>query len=219
MSDSGHNAAAHDIAASGHADHGHDDHGAGHHYTVTGVDNRKFAMWTLIGSECFLFGALIINYVINSGKGTDKLTPQNIYNIDLTTISTFILLMSSVAMVLALDACGKKELNKFRLWTFVVVLFGAMFLGCQVYEFQHFYHLGLGLSTNNFGSSFYLLTGCHGAHVAVGVMIMSSVLIRSFMNPKWFDSIVVEVTGLYWHFVDVIWIIIFTVVYLLVYVI
>lgn len=188
------------------------------HRTTLGIDNRKFAMWTLIGSECFLFGTLMIVYFLNKDSGSGDLTPQKIYNIDLTTISTFVLLMSSVAMVLALDACSKKQLTKFRSWTFVVVLFGAAFLGFQIYEFNHFMHLGLGLSTNNFGASFYILTGCHGAHVAVGVMIMTSILIRSLMNPNWFDTVTVEILGLYWHFVDVIWIIIFTVVYLLVYV-
>ena len=194
------------------------DHGVEHHRTVTGVDNRKFAMWTLIGSECFLFGSLMMNYFINKGKGEGELTPQNIYNIDLTTISTFVLLMSSVAMVLALDGCLKKDVKKFRMWTLVVVIFGALFLGFQIYEFKHFYDLGLTLSANNFGASFYLLTGCHGVHVAVGVLLMGSVYVRSLMKPDWFDPVVVEVLGLYWHFVDVIWIIIFTVVYLLVYI-
>ncbi len=209
-------------------------HAAHEHYTVTGVDNRKFAMWTLIGSECFLFGTLMINYILNkaSTKINDPaiakyliehgkkpfIAPTDVYDIDLTTISTFILLMSSVAMVLALDGCVRKNLKNFRLWTWVVIVFGLLFLGCQAYEFNHFIHKGLTLSANNFGASFFLLTGCHGAHVAVGVMLMGSVLIRSYLQPDWFDSVVVEVLGLYWHFVDVIWIIIFTVVYLLVYV-
>ena len=120
------------------------------HRTVTGVDNRKFAMWVLIGSECFLFGTLMINYLINldktkifkevtaHGKIITEIKPYDIFDINLTTISTFVLLMSSVAMVLALDACTKKQLNKFRFWTLIVVVFGAIFLGCQAYEYNHF---------------------------------------------------------------------------------
>lgn len=194
-------------------------HEAAHHHTVTGVDNRKFAMWVLIASECFLFGTLITNYLINKFRGLSGPKPQQIYNIDITTLSTFDLLMSSVAMVLALSACQQKDLKKFRFWTGMVVLGGLIFLGFQYYEFSHFVHSGLGLTTSIFGSSFYLLTGCHGLHVAAGVLWMSSLLFTSFVKgDKWFPYATLEVAGLYWHFVDVVWIIIFTVVYLFVYV-
>ncbi len=197
----------------------HSEHHEAHHHTVTGVDNRKFAMWVLIGSECFLFGTLIANYLINKTRGLAGPKPTEIYNIDITTLSTFDLLMSSVAMVLALHACQNKEVQKFRFWTFMVVLGGAIFLGFQYYEFSHFVHEGLSLTTSIFGSSFYLLTGCHGTHVAVGVLWLSSILVTSFARGKhWFPSTMLEVAGLYWHFVDVVWIVIFTVVYLFVYV-
>ena len=189
------------------------------HETVTGIDNRKFGMWILIASECFLFGTLIANYLINKARGLVGPTPQQIYDIDITTLSTFDLLMSSVAMVLALHGCQTRDLKKFRLWTGVVVLGGLIFLGFQYYEFSHFVHSGLGLTTNIFGSSFYLLTGCHGAHVFFGVLWLSSILITSYVKGEdWFPSMPLEVAGLYWHFVDVVWIIIFTVVYLFVFV-
>lgn len=190
-----------------------------HIETVTGVDNRKFAMWTLIASECFLFGTMIVNYMINRKRGVTGPTGPDVFDINLTTLSTFDLLMSSVAMVLALHHCKLKNLRKFQFWTFIVVLGGVIFLGCQVYEFTHFVNSGLGLSTNVFGSSFYMLTGCHGAHVTVGVLWMSTILLTSLKRGEaWFNDTMVEVAGLYWHFVDVIWIIIFTVVYLFVYV-
>lgn len=189
------------------------------HPTVTGVDNRKFAMWVLIASECFLFGTLIANYLINRDRGLVGPTAKQIYDIDITTLSTFDLLMSSVAMVLALHACQHKEIQKFRFWTGIVILGGVIFLGFQYYEFSHFLNEGLGLTTNVFGSSFYLLTGCHGTHVFFGVLWLSSILITSFVRgDKWFPSVPLEVAGLYWHFVDVVWIIIFTVVYLFVYI-
>jgi len=197
------------------------DHSHAHEMeTVTGVDNRKMAMWTLIASECFLFGTLIANYMINRGRGIAGPKPQEVYDIEVTTLSTFVLLMSSVAMVLALDACNNRQLKKFQFWIGAVVVSGLIFLGFQYYEFTHFiYDKNLSLATNVFGSSFYLLTGTHGAHVAVGVLWMSSILFTSFRRGEaWFNSTSVEVAGLYWHFVDVVWIVIFTVVYLFVYI-
>ncbi len=197
-------------------DHAHHDAHA-HPATVTGVDNRKFAMWVLIASECFLFGTLIANYLINHHRGLKGPTPTQIFDIDITTLSTFDLLMSSVAMVLALHACQARDLKKFRFWTAMVILGGVSFLGFQSFEFSHFYHQGLGLTTNVFGSSFYLLTGCHGTHVFFGVLWLSSILVTTFFRKDWFPSVQLEVAGLYWHFVDVVWIVIFTVVYLFVY--
>ena len=202
---------------------GENGHAAHSHHQVTDIDNRKFGMWILIASECFLFGTMISNYLLNRDVIADGPGPKEIYNIDLTTASTFVLLMSSVAMVLALDGCVKKQLKKFQMWTGVVIIFGLIFLGCQAYEFWHFMNFapdrGLGFSTSVFGSSFYMLTGCHGAHVVVGVLWMSSILITSLVKgDKWFNPDVVEVAGLYWHFVDVIWILIFTIVYLFTYV-
>lgn len=210
----------------GYHDHHHDHNhsAAGHHavahghHQVTEVDNRKFGMWVLIGSECFLFGTMIANFLINRNNVGTGLKPTDVFDIDLTTWSTFDLLMSSVAMVLALDACKHKQLRKFQFWTAMVVLGGAIFLGFQAYEFTHFVHEGFGLTASPAASSFFLLTGCHGAHVAVGVLIMASILITSLVRgEKWFNYNVVETLGLYWHFVDVVWILIFTVVYLFVY--
>ncbi len=190
------------------------------HHSATGIENRKFAMWVLIASECFLFGTLIVNYMINKSRGLVGPKPQEIFDIDITTLSTFDLLMSSVAMVLALHYCKEKSLRKFQFWTGMVVVGGLIFLGFQYYEFSTFVnHDGLGLSTNIFGSSFFLLTGCHGAHVTVGVLWMATILVTSLIKgDKWFNSDVVEVAGLYWHFVDVVWILIFTLVYLFVYI-
>lgn len=189
------------------------------HHSATGVENRKMAMWTLIGSECFLFGSLIINYLVNKNRGLSGPKPQDVYQIDVTTLSTFVLLMSSVAMVLALHYCKERKLRAFQFWTAMVAVGGLIFLGFQYHEFSTFVLKdGLGLSTNIFGSSFYLLTGCHGAHVTGGVIWMLSILGTSLVKgERWFNPDVVEVAGLYWHFVDVVWIIIFTVVYLFVY--
>lgn len=194
----------------------------GHHTeiaTQTGIDNRKFGMWVLIASECFLFGTLITNFLLHKSSVLEG-TPggTDVFDIEITTWSTFVLLMSSVAMVLALDACKRHKLRPFQFWTFMVVLGGLIFTGFQAYEFNHFLNHDFGFTTNLFASSFYLLTGCHGLHVIVGTLWLATIGITSLIKgDQWFNDVVVEVAGLYWHFVDVIWIIIFTVVYLFIY--
>jgi cytochrome c oxidase subunit 3 len=131
-------------------------------------------------------------------------------------MSTFDLLMSSLAMVLALAAVTRGDKIWSRVWLGTTALLGAVFLGFQYYEFSSFVRDGLTIKTNLFGSTFFTLTGTHGAHVAVGVLWLTTLLVRSFqgkLGPE--KALNVEIAGLYWHFVDVVWIVIFTVVYLL----
>ncbi len=186
------------------------------HHTSTGQDTRKIAFWTFIGSECMLFGTLIATYLSYEGKSVIGPTPQEILNIPVTSVSTFVLLMSSLAMVLALTAVVRGDKPQTRLWLAATAGFGAIFLGFQYYEFNSFVAEGLTISTNLFGSTFFVLTGCHGLHVLVGVIWLTTLLILSFrdqLGPE--KAMNVELAGLYWHFVDVVWIVIFTVVYLI----
>jgi heme/copper-type cytochrome/quinol oxidase subunit 3 len=181
------------------------------HHTSTGLDSRKIGMWTFIGSECLLFGSLISTYLVYQGKSVTGPTTHEILNIPLTSISTFVLLMSSLAMVLALAAVTRGDTLWTRVWLAATSVLGLMFLGFQVYEFMSFVHEGLTLQTNLFGSTFFVLTGTHGAHVAVGVLWLLSLLVRSFQGKLGADKALnVELAGLYWHFVDVVWIVIFT---------
>ena len=208
---------------------------ASHHYTSTGLDNRKIAIWAFIGSECMLFASLISTYLIYKGRSVVGPFPheawtspagkvfQPILNIPVTSASTFVLLMSSLAMVLALAAVENKGKPGFeglfgnsKLWLFATALMGATFLGFQAYEFTSFVHEGLTIKTNLFGSSFFTLTGFHGTHVAVGVLWLMSLLfidMKRGLGPK--DTLIVDICALYWHFVDVVWIVIFTLVYLI----
>jgi heme/copper-type cytochrome/quinol oxidase subunit 3 len=146
--------------------------------------------------------------------------PTDVFDIELTTLSSFILLMSSLLMALSVSAMHKNDIRTFRIYCFGTIIFGLAFLGFQVYEFNHFVRdYGLTLSSGTFGSTFYLMTGTHGVHVALGVLWLASLLVYSFtgrMEHK--HAIDVEVAGLYWHFVDIVWIVIFTAVYLLEYV-
>lgn len=185
-------------------------------YTSMGLDNRKMAFWAFIGSECLLFGSLISTYLIYQGRSLSGPTPGEILNIPVTSVSTFDLLMSSLWMVLALAAVQRGDLRWAKVWLFGVVVGGAIFIGFQIYEFISFVREGLTLQTNLFGATFFVLTGTHGAHVAVGVLWILTLWVRALqgkLGPE--HAMTVEIAGLYWHFVDVVWIVIFTFVYLL----
>jgi cytochrome c oxidase subunit 1 len=189
--------------------------GHAHQTGTLGVDHRKMAMWTFIGSECMLFGTLIATYMAYRGRSLVGPHPHEVLDIPLTTISTFDLLMSSLLMVLALAAVQRGDQRQTRLWLAGTAFFGLVFLGFQAYEFTHFVHQGLTLQQNLFGSTFFVLTGFHGGHVAIGVLWLTTLLVLSLrgrLGPE--DAPRVEVAGLYWHFVDVVWIAIFTLVYL-----
>ena len=190
-----------------------------HHYTSLGVNTRKLGMWILIASECMLFGTLIITYLIFRNASVVGPHPAEILDIPVTTISTFVLLMSSFSIVLALHAIQNGNMRQFRVWILVTAFGGLGFLGFQTYEFTEFIHAGLGLSVNVFGGSFFMLTGTHGTHVAVGVIWLFSLFFASLRGRLVEDgALKVDTMALYWHFVDVIWIVIFTVVYLFVFV-
>jgi cytochrome c oxidase subunit 3 len=209
------------------------------HATSTGLDNKKIAIWAFIGSECMLFASLISTYLIYKGRSkvgpfphevwTDPMTGQHmkaILNIPVTSASTFVLLMSSLAMVLALAAVQHKNVPKrttserilgsSQLWLLMTAALGITFLGFQAYEFTSFVHEGLTIRTNLFGSSFFTLTGFHGAHVTAGVIWLLTLFAidrKRGLGPR--DEVNVDIAALYWHFVDVVWIAIFTLVYLI----
>jgi cytochrome c oxidase subunit 3 len=212
-----------------------------HPPTSTGLDHRKVAIWAFIGSECMLFASLISTYLIYKGRSIVGPFPHEpcgppqcathlnaILNIPVTSQSTFVLLMSSLSMVLALAAVENKDhmpanptmsekiLGSSKLWLFATALLGTTFLGYQAFEFTSFVHEGLTIRTNLFGSSFFTLTGFHGAHVTAGVLWLLTLLAIDFkrgLGPK--DALIVDISALYWHFVDVVWIAIFTLVYLI----
>ncbi|HEV2121226.1 MAG TPA: heme-copper oxidase subunit III [Chloroflexota bacterium] len=187
------------------------------HATSTGIDNRKMFMWLFLASDCFFFGSFIATYLLYRGRSLEGPFPEEVYDIPFTSVSSFVLLMSSLTMVLALAAIQRGDLRGCRIWLLTTALLGMTFLGGQVFEFTEFYqHYGLGLSTNLFGTTFYVLTGFHGTHVAVGVLILLSLyymVSRGRIGQA--QSLNVELAGLYWHFVDVVWIVIFTLVYLI----
>lgn len=191
-------------------------HHPAHPPTATGLNTWKVGFWVFMGSETLFFGSLISIYMVYKGTSVVGPFPTDVFDIPLTSISTFVLLMSSLAVVLALDflRAGRRRLALF--WTMAIIVLGATFLGFQAYEFTHFYHEGLTLSTNLFGSTFFVLTGFHGAHVTVGVIWLLMLwvdMFRGTLRPE--NSLRLEIAGLYWHFVDIVWIAIFTLIYLM----
>ncbi len=189
---------------------------AGQHPTNTGIDNTKLGFWTFLSSECVFFGCLLVGYLTyqnNPYTGPGR----EIFNIPLTTVSTFVLLMSSLAMALGVGQAHKGHGAMARTWVLVTALMGLIFLGFQAYEFTHFIGEGLTISTSPFGTAFYVLTGFHGTHVAVGVLWLLTLWFAGRkpggLGADW--ALPVELAGLYWHFVDIVWIVLFTVVYLL----
>ena len=202
-----------------------------HHWTSTGLNSRKIAIWGFIGSECLFFASLISTYLVYRGKSLVGPLPheesqcmlhgkmqtcEQIFSIPLVTFGTAVLLFSSFFVVLALNGAQNGNRKQLLGWLSATVVAGLFFIGMQVYEFSHFVKEGLGYSTNLFGSTFFTLTGFHGAHVTLGVIWLSTVLIlaaRGKLPPE--KSFNLEMAALYWHFVDVVWIVIFPVVYLM----
>jgi cytochrome c oxidase subunit 3/cytochrome o ubiquinol oxidase subunit 3 len=186
------------------------------HQTSTGIENTKLAMWVFLGSECLLFGALISVFLLYRNHALGGARLHDVYDIPFTSVSSFVLLMSSLTMVLALAAIQRGDQHRLRTWLLATALLGMTFISGQIYEFTIFVHKGFTVHSSVAGASFFILTSFHGAHVTVGILMLLSLVGMSMrgMLPKERAS-AVEYIGLYWHFVDIVWIVIFTLVYLI----
>ena len=191
-------------------------HAEEHEVTTTGLNHRKLLMWAFLGSDCMFFGALIATYLVHKGKSVVGPFPEDVFSIPVTSVSTFVLLMSSMSMVMAYAALTRGNLKVFRIWLAATTIMGITFLAFQTFEFRDFAQHGLTPKTNLFGSTFFTLTGFHGAHVTIGVIWLLSLLFHSFRPGQVTAErhLDVDLAALYWHFVDIVWIVIFTVVYL-----
>ena len=186
------------------------------HVTTTGISNEKLAMWVFLGSECLLFGGLISTFLLYKTRAAGGETPHDLYDILFTSISSFVLLMSSLTMVLAVSSIQRSDLRAMRGWLLTTALLGVVFISGQVYEFTEFLNEGYGFTHSPAWSAFYTLTGFHGVHVTLGIVMLISAVglsMRGHITSK--NAEAVEIVGLYWHFVDVVWVVIFSVVYLI----
>jgi heme/copper-type cytochrome/quinol oxidase subunit 3 len=183
----------------------------------SGVYHEKLGMWIFLLSEVMFFTALIGAYIILRFSKPDAwAAPGETLNVPVTAINTFILICSSVTMVKAYAAAADGNQKYLKIWLLATVLIGATFVGVQAYEYNELIHHNFLPSSGLYGSTFYTMTGFHGFHVSMGVLCMMFVTWKAFRGKySAADHRGVEVIGLYWHFVDLVWIILFTIVYLI----
>ena len=176
----------------------------------------KLGMWTFLAADAMTFGALLAGYGALRYGDPSWPRPSSILGIPLTAFMTFLLICSSVTMVEALAGVRQGNLKKFRKFLLLTILGGTLFLSLQAYEWTHLIEHGQSIRKNNFGATFFILTGFHGMHVFSGVVYLSTILLlglRGRFTPE--NNSEVEIAGLYWHFVDLVWILVFTFVYLI----
>ncbi len=184
-------------------------------YASTGLDNRKLGMWIFLATEVMLFSSLIGGFL--QMKARSPVGANHVLNIPVTAVNTFILIVSSTTVVLALQAIMNDDRQRLKLFLLATLALGSTFLGIQIYEYiELFTHKGLTPSGSLFGAGFYTVTGFHGFHVFIGLLWCTWLISQALKNRFSADNYMrIEIFGLYWHFVDVVWIILFTIIYLI----
>ena len=186
-------------------------------YENIGIESRKLGMWLFLASEVMFFTGLIGSYIVTREATGHWPVPSSILNIPLTAFNTFLLICSSATLVKGLASAQDGDQEGMQVGLFLTVLLGALFLMIQAHEYHELMHVKhFTPSSSIFGACFFTMTGFHGMHVLVGVLCLFSVFIKSLRggySPSEYRGI--EIAGLYWHFVDLVWIILFTIVYLI----
>lgn len=193
-------------------------HASEHHGTPVwrGIPTTKFAIWLFLASEVMFFAGLISAYIVLRGGAPEWPVVSELLNVPLVAGNTFILIVSSVTMVRALAAVEDGNPAGMRRMLIATAALGAVFLSIQAFEWSELMREGTTASTDLFGSVFFTLTGFHGLHVLGGVLALLYVIFKAFRGAfTQNDHRGVELMGLYWHFVDVVWIFLFTILYLI----
>jgi cytochrome c oxidase subunit III len=178
--------------------------------------NKFLGFWFFLGGECVLFASLFGTYLTLRKGYADGPTAAELFDLEIVFAATMILLVSSLTSVIAIFGLKEHNFKKMQIWLGITVALGLAFLILEIYEFVHYIHLGHTMTSSAFGSAFYTLVGTHGAHVAFGVTWITILMVRNakrglstYNAPKFY------IAALYWHFIDVVWVFIFTLVYLL----
>ncbi len=180
------------------------------------VDRGKFAIWLFLATEVMFFTGLIGTYLVIRMGSPEWPNPKHLLAVDITAANTFLLITSSWMMVRALDAIQKGDKGGLTRWLGATILGGSVFVGVQVYEYVQLLDHGYLPNRDLFWSTFYAMTGFHGIHVCVGVIWLFCVWIGAVRGTYTAQNYVrVELAGLYWHFVDLVWVLLFTIVYLM----
>jgi heme/copper-type cytochrome/quinol oxidase subunit 3 len=180
-----------------------------------GIPTPKFAVWLFLASEIMFFTGLIVASLSLRYSFPDWPVAAELLSVPLVAFNTFILICSSVTMVFAYDSAERGDLRRASLFLLATAVMGAIFLSIQAIEWSELMHEGILIGSNLFGSTFYTLTGFHGAHVAIGVIWVLTVTLKAFRGGYDENHLGIELVGLYWHFVDLVWIILFTIIYLI----
>lgn len=178
--------------------------------------NKVLGFWLFLGGETVLFGTLFSAFLALRHQVLGGPPAEELFNLGLVAAATLILLTSSLTSVFAVQSLHSNQVKSLIIWLTITVLLGAGFLGLEIYEFVHYVHEGHGFTTSAFSSSFYTLVGFHGAHVAFGILWISLLiaqLMKKGLNTTTAPK--VYIASMYWHFIDVVWVFIFTVVYLM----
>ncbi|MCB1214444.1 MAG: cytochrome c oxidase subunit 3 [Deltaproteobacteria bacterium] len=187
-------------------------------HPLTGITNSKLAMWLFLATEVMLFGGLFSAYIILRVGAPDWPHGSEYLNVPLATANTMVLIISSVTMVMSWASLAMKSLPKFKFYMTMTILLACVFLVIKYIEYSHKFHLELYPSTNNFFGIYFTLTGLHGLHIIGGILVNTYFLLTANKSwaehPKMFTGRI-EAAGLYWHFVDLVWIFLFPVLYLL----
>lgn len=179
--------------------------------------NKFLGFWFFLGGETVLFASLFGTYLALKGSNNGGPTADELFGLELVFIMTMLLLTSSITSVYAMYHMKNNNFAKMQLWLGITVLLGLAFLGFEIYEFYHYVHgEHFTFTSSAFGSAFYTLVGFHGGHVTFGLLWIIILMVRNakrglnlYNAPKFY------VASLYWHFIDVVWVFIFTVVYLM----
>lgn len=180
----------------------------------------KIAMWIFLITDAMSFSGFLLAYAVVRST-TDWPVPAEHLGINLSGFATFLLICSSVSMVLSIDGCKRKDRKAMLNWLMITIIGGASFLGIQAYEYTHLVHHGMTFSkfahgNNLFASTFYIVTGFHGLHVLTGVIYLICEFRFAYLGRyDNGDYNRLEILGLFWHFVDLVWILVFTFIYLL----
>lgn len=182
----------------------------------------KIGMWLFLGTDAMSFAGFLIAYAVLRSTQDWPNPVEALGGVFLSGIMTFILICSSVSMVMTIDCCKLRDRKGMLWWLGATIAGGAIFLGIQVYEYAHLMNdLGMTFSTyahgnNLFSSTFFAITGFHGLHVLSGVIYLIFLFVQAYKGR--FDNgdyNQLEVAGLFWHFVDLVWILVFTFIYLI----
>jgi cytochrome o ubiquinol oxidase subunit III len=187
--------------------HGHDDHGQ---------SNTVFGFWLYLMTDCFLFASLFATFAVLGNQFAGGPTAKDLFDIPGVALETAVLLLSSITYGFAMLAAYKHKTGAMLKWLVMTFVLGVVFLVLEMQEFAHLIHAGAGPQRSAFFSAFFTLVGTHGLHVTIGLIWMAVLIVHAIKKPELTQRDITRLMclSLFWHFLDIVWICVFTFVYL-----